>query len=88
MLSPVERTALVIVTLGLLGFIVYVVSQKSRCDAKLERFQDAAAVGPTAASASAAAAPGGLSAGPASWAQWASPWTPRPRCPRATLVTA
>lgn len=65
MLSPVERTALVIVTLGLLGFIVYVVSQKSRCDAKLERFQDAAAVGPTAASASAAAAPGGLSAGPA-----------------------
>ena len=43
MLSPVERGALVIVTLGLLGFIVYVVAQKSRCDAKLERFVDAAA---------------------------------------------
>ena len=38
MLSPVERAALVIITLGLLGFIVYVVVQKSKCDAKVEKF--------------------------------------------------
>jgi len=48
MLSSVERGALIIVTLGLLGFIVYVVAQKSRCDAKLERFEDAVAVAATA----------------------------------------
>lgn len=58
MLSPVERGALVIVTLGLLGFIVYVVAQKSRCDAKLERFVDAAAAaGPAPAPAPGSAAP-------------------------------
>lgn len=38
MLSAVERGALVIVTLGLLGFIVFIVVQKSRCEAKVEKF--------------------------------------------------
>ena len=39
MLSAVERGALVIVTLGLLGFIIFIVVQKSRCEAKVEKFQ-------------------------------------------------
>ena len=54
MLSPVERAALVIVTLGLLGFIVFVVVQKSKCDAKVEKFYAAgAAPAPTEADAKA-----------------------------------
>lgn len=45
MLSHVERTALILVTLVLLGFIVYVVVKKSRCDAPPEKFSPAAAGG-------------------------------------------
>ena len=54
MLSPVERAALVIVTLGLLGFIVFVVVQKSKCEAKVEKFFAASV--PTPASLDDAAA--------------------------------
>ena len=47
-MSPVERTALIVVTLVLLGFIIYVVVQKSKCAAAPERFKDRAQGAPDA----------------------------------------
>ena len=57
MLSQVERTALIIITLVLLGFIVYVVVRKSRCAAGPERFEQPAAFGAGAAAGAAVVAP-------------------------------